>query len=315
MKQRTKSREAAALGRHPKIRKFIESREWQYHLLLIPGIIIIFIFCYVPMYGVIIAFQKYNPALGFASKWVGWDNFRFVFSQPNFVRTIWNTLFIASFKLAGGIFVSVSFALLLNEVKSLGYKKAIQTVVYLPNFLSWVVLAGMLIDMLSTDGLVNQVIVWCGGEPISFLGNPSAFPWTMIVSDIWKSFGYGAIVYLAALSNLDPTLYEAAAIDGANKWHQTLHITLPGLKPTIILMAVLSLGSVLNAGFDQIYNLYSPSVYSTGDIIDTYVYRLGIENAQYSISTAVGLFKSLVSCILVGFTNYAAGKFANYRIY
>lgn len=297
------------------MKKFIQSKEWQYHLLLIPGIIVIFIFNYIPLYGLVIAFQKFNPAMGFSSPWVGLDNFKFLFSQPNFVRTIWNTLYIAVFKLAGGIVVSVTFALMLNELKQMGLKRGIQTIVYLPNFLSWVVLAGMMIDILSTDGLLNQFLGLLGIGPVSFLGNPSVFPWTMIISDIWKTFGYGAIIYLAALSNIDPGLYEAAAIDGANRWKQIIHITLPSLLPTIILMSVLSIGNLLNAGFDQIYNLYSPAVYQTGDIIDTFMYRLGMENAQYSFGTAIGLFKSVISCILVGFSYIAADKFANYRIF
>lgn len=297
------------------MKKFIQSKEWQYHLLLIPGIIVIFIFNYIPLYGLVIAFQKFNPAMGFSSPWVGLDNFKFLFSQPNFVRTIWNTLYIAVFKLAGGIVVSVTFALMLNELKQMGLKRGIQTIVYLPNFLSWVVLAGMMIDILSTDGLLNQFLGLLGIGPVSFLGNPGVFPWTMIISDIWKTFGYGAIIYLAALSNIDPGLYEAAAIDGANRWKQIIHITLPSLLPTIILMSVLSIGNLLNAGFDQIYNLYSPAVYQTGDIIDTFMYRLGMENAQYSFGTAIGLFKSVISCILVGFSYIAADKFANYRIF
>lgn len=297
------------------MKKFIQSKEWQYHLLLVPGIIVIFIFSYIPLYGVIMAFEKFNPAMGFSSPWVGWDNFKFLFSQPNFIRTIWNTLYIAVFKLAGGIIVSVTFALMLNELKHMGLKRSIQTIVYLPNFLSWIVLAGMLIDVLSTDGLLNQALGLLGIAPVSFLGNPQAFPWTMIISDIWKTFGYGAIIYLAALSNIDPGLYEAAAIDGASRWKQIVHITLPALLPTIILMSVLSIGSLLNAGFDQIYNLYSPAVYQTGDIIDTYMYRIGMKDAQYSFGTAVGLFKSVISCILVGVSYIAADKFANYRIF
>lgn len=297
------------------MKKFIRSKEWQFHLLLIPGIIVVFIYNYIPLYGLIIAFEKFNPGLGFASKWVGWDNFKFLFNQPNFVRTIWNTLYIAVFKLAGGIVVSVVFALLLNEIRNSKFQKSIQTIVYLPNFLSWIILSGMMIDILATNGLLNQFLSIFGIGPVSFLGDPDAFPWTMIISDIWKSFGYGAIIYLAALTNIDPGLYEAAAIDGASRWKQTLHITLPALLPTIILMTVLSLGNLLNAGFDQIYNLYSPAVYQTGDIIDTYMYRLGMENAQYSMGTAVGLFKSLVSFILVSFSYYAADKFANYRIF
>ncbi|MFP4976976.1 ABC transporter permease [Paenibacillus sp. CN-4] len=286
-----------------------------YHLMLLPGIILVFIFSYIPFYGLVIAFQKYNPGLGFNSPWVGWDNFQHVFNQPNFVRTIWNTLYMSAFKIVGGILVPVVFALLLNEVARSAIKRTFQTLVYIPNFLSWVIMAGILLDILSADGIVNSFLQVFGIGSIPFLSSPSIFPWTMIVSDIWKGFGFGTVVYLAALTSIDPGLYEAAVIDGAKRWKQTLYITLPLLMPTIVLMSVLALGSVLNAGFDQIFNLYSPVVYQTGDIIDTYVYRLGIQQAQYSISAAVGLFKSVISCLLVGVSYILAYKVANYRIF
>lgn len=290
-------------------------REWQYHLMLLPGIILVFIFSYIPLYGLIIAFQKYNPAAGFSSPWVGLDNFKYLFSQPTFVKTIWNTFYIAFFKLLGGIVVPVTFALLLNEVFSDKIKRTFQTLIYIPNFLSWVIMAGVLMDILAKDGAINQVLGMFGIEAVNFLGNSKVFPWTMIISEIWKSFGFGTVVYLAALTGIDPGLYESAMIDGAKRWKQTIYITIPLLMPTIILMLVLSLGSVLNAGFDQIFNLYSPIVYSTGDIIDTYVYRMGIEQAQYSVGTAVGLFKSVVSCIMVGASYKLADKVAGYRIF
>lgn len=286
-----------------------------YHLMLIPSIVLVFIFSYIPLYGLVIAFQKYNPGLGFNSPWVGWDNFAHVFNQPNFVRTIWNTLYMSVFKIIGGIFVPVLFALLLNEIAHRAVKRTFQTLVYIPNFLSWVIMAGILLDILSSDGIVNTFLGIFGIQPISFLGSPSLFPWTMIVSDIWKGFGFGTVVYLAALTSIDPGLYEAAMIDGAKRWKQTIYITMPLLMPTIVLMTVLSLGNVLNAGFDQIYNLYSPVVYQSGDIIDTYVYRLGIQQAQYSIGAAVGLFKSVISCIMVALSYILAYRVAGYRIF
>ena len=290
-------------------------REWQMHLMLLPGILLIFIFSYIPLYGLVIAFEDYNPGRGFSSPWVGIKHFQFLFSQPNFVRTIWNSLYIAVFKMLGGISVSVLFALLLNEIGNKILKRIFQTLIYIPNFLSWVILAGILTDLLAADGLVNQTLQAFGGNPVNFLGSPSVFPWTMIISDIWKGFGFGTVVYLAALTSIDPELYEAARIDGGGKLAQTRFITLPMLAPTIVLMLVLSLGSVLNAGFDQIYNLYAPVVYDTGDIIDTYVYRLGITQAQYSVGTAVGLFKSVISMILVVASYKLADKLANYRIF
>ena len=287
----------------------------QYHLMLLPGVILTFIFCYIPLYGLIIAFEDYNPGLGFASPWVGLANFKFLFNQPNFLRTIWNTLYIAVFKLLLGIIVPVTFAVLLNEMRSNKVKRVYQTLIYIPNFLSWVILAGVLMDLLGTDGAINILLGKLGVEAIPFLGSAKVFPWTMIISDVWKGFGYGTIVYLAALTGIDPGLYESATLDGATRWQRIRYITVPLLKPTIVLMLVLALGGVLNAGFDQVYNLYSPVVYSTGDIIDTYVYRLGIQQAQYSIGAAVGLFKSLVSCILVCVSYYMADKFAGYKIF
>ena len=285
------------------------------HLMLLPGLILVFIFSYIPLGGLVIAFENYNPAKGFSSPWVGLANFKYIFSQPNFVRTIWNTLYIAVFKLIGGVVVPVTVALLLNELVHSKVKKVFQTLVYLPNFLSWVILAGVLMDVLATDGIVNTFLGKLGIAGISFLGDPKVFPWTMIISDIWKGFGFGTVVYLAALTGIDPGLYEAAMVDGAKRWKQTIYITLPMLMPTIILMTVLALGNVLNAGFDQIYNLYSPVVYETGDIIDTYVYRLGLQQAQYSVGAAIGLFKSAVSCVLVIVSTVLADKLAGYRIF
>jgi putative aldouronate transport system permease protein len=296
-----------------KIKKHLKN-EWGYHLMLLPGVILVFIFSYIPLYGVVIAFQDYNPALGFASPWVGLKNFMFVFSQPDFVRTIWNTFYITIFKILGNIAVPVIFALLLNEVKNVFFKRTMQTLIYIPNFISWVIMAGILMDILATDGAVNRCINLLGGGTVNFLGNAKIYPWTMIISDIWKSFGYGTIIYLAALTAIDPTLYEAASIDGATRWQRVKMITFPLLVPTIILMLVLSLGNVLNAGFDQIYNTISPIVYSSGDIIDTYVYRLGIQQAQFDVGAAVGLFKSAVSSVLVVLSYVLADKLAGYRI-
>ena len=311
---KSKSNKTAPAGAKFTWKKFRDSREWQLHLILLPAVVVVFIYSYIPLYGIVIAFQKFAPATGFSSPWTGLANFEFLFRQPNFVRTIGNTLYIAVFKLVLTQIVSIVFALMLNEVRCSALKRSVQTVAYIPNFLSWVVLSGMLIDILSTDGLLNQITGFFGADPISFLGNPKVFPWTMIISDIWKNFGYGAIIYLAALTSVDPGLYEAAALDGANRFKQIWHVTLPAIAPTIILMSLLSLGSLLNAGFEQIYNLYSPAVYQTGDIIDTYMYRLGMIEAQYSFGTAVGLFKSVISCILISVSYWAADKFAGYRI-
>lgn len=296
-----------------KIMKHLK-QEWPYHLMLLPGVVLIFIFSYIPLYGIVLAFQDYNPALGFKSPWVGLEHFRYLFSQPNFLRTIWNSIYIAVFKIIGGIVVPVIFALLLDEVKNIVFKRVVQTVIYIPNFISWVIMAGILMDILASDGIINRMLSSMGLATIDFLGNPKVYPWTMIISDIWKGFGYGTVVYLAALTAIDTTLYEAASIDGASRWQRIRLITIPLLVPTIILMLVLALGGVMNAGFDQIYNTYSPIVYETGDIIDTYVYRLGIQQAQFDVGAAIGLFKSAVSAVLVGLSYILADKLAGYRI-
>lgn len=276
-------------------------QEKSLHLMMIPPLLFLFAFSYLPMFGIVVAFQKYSPAKGIlGSEWVGLKQFRYVFALPSFTSVIRNTLFIACGKIILNLVATVAFALLLNEVRNRRFKRTIQTITYLPHFLSWVILGGIFVDILSpSSGIVNQAIKLFGMEPIFFLGNPRTFPWTIIITDIWKELGFGAVVYIAALTAIDPTYYEAALIDGASRWQQTLYVTLPCIAPTIVLMATLSMGNVLNAGFDQIFNMYSISVYSTGDIIDTFVYRLGMEDFQFSASTAVGLFKSAISTILI----------------
>lgn len=285
--------------------------------MLLPGVVATILFCYWPMAGVVMAFQEFNPFLGFTgSPWVGLDNFRYLMQLPDTMQVLRNTLFIAICKLILGLIVPLVVALLLNEVQAQRYKKVVQTIVYMPHFLSWVILSGVFISLLSpSTGLVNKLIQLLGGEPIFFLGSAKWFPVTMILTDVWKGFGYGTIIYLAALAGIDPTLYEAAIIDGAGRWKQTLYVTLPGIRVIAVLSLILSLGNVLNAGFDQIYNMLSPVVYSTGDIIDTLVYRMGLVDAQYSLATAVGLFKSLVSFVLITASYGLAYKFGDYRIF
>lgn len=292
-------------------------KEIPFHLMLLPAVVILIIYNYVPMAGIGIAFQKYVPTYGlFGSAWVGLDNFIYIIKMPDIFQVLWNTVYIAVMKIIGGLLVPVVFALLLNEVKINIFKRSIQTLVYLPHFLSWVILGGILIDILSpSNGFVNEFLSWFGFEPIFFLGNSQWFPYVMVISHIWKEFGFGTIVYFAALTNINPMLYESSIIDGANRWKQTFYITIPGITPIVILMSCLSLGNVLNAGFEQVFNLYNPAVYSTGDIIDTMVYRLGLEQIQFSVATAVRLFKSVVSFLLISLSYKAADKFANYRIF
>lgn len=287
-----------------------------YHIMLLPGMVLVAIFSLLPMVGVVMAFQKYMPAKGiFGSEWVGLKNFEILMKYPDVRNIIVNTLVIAIAKLVLGIIVPVIFAVLLNEVRNAGLKRTMQTIVYLPYFLSWVILAMMFQNMFSYTGMFNQLVTAFGGEPVMYLISNTYFRPIIIITDVWKNFGYSAVIYLATITGIDPQLYEAGEIDGANRWDKMIHITLPALKGTIVLMATLALGNILNAGFDQIFNMYSPLVYETGDIIDTYVYRMGLEKLQYSMGTAVGLFKSVVSFVLIVSSYKLADKFAGYRIF
>ncbi|ANY67968.1 protein lplB [Paenibacillus sp. BIHB 4019] len=290
---------------------------WPLHVMLIPGIVLVLIFSYLPMLGLVMAFQDYKPQLGFLdSEWIGMENFKLMFEYPDARQVIWNTLLIAGIKIVAHLIVPFVFALLLNEVRKMLFKRFVQTLVYLPHFLSWVILGGILLDMLSTDGgLVNQLLAVFGIEPVFFLGDGNWFRLTVIVSDVWKDFGFSTIIFLAALAGVNPEYYEAALIDGANRWRQTLSITIPSILPITIVVGILSLGNILNAGFDQIFNLYNPLVYEKGDIIDTYVYRVGLLGGDFGFGTAVGVFKSLVSFILIIISYRLAYKLANYRIF
>lgn len=285
--------------------------------MLLAGLVIVLIYNYGPMVGLLMAFENYKPTKGlFGSEWVGLGNFRRLFSYPNIESIIFNTVYISVFKLILGIIVPVLFALLLNEIKNRFFSGYVQVVTCLPYFLSWVILGGVFTNILSpSNGIVNEIIKFFGGTPIYFLGDNQTFPWTLIITDTWKNFGYSSIVYLAAMSSIDPALYEAAEMDGAGRFKKILHVTLPGIVPMIFVMTVLSLGNVLNAGFDQIFNLYSPQVYQSGDILDTFIYRLGIEDAQYSMSTAVGLLKSVISLVLISIGYKLAEKYGDYRVF
>ncbi|WP_018759638.1 ABC transporter permease [Paenibacillus terrigena] len=292
-------------------------REIPLHILVFPSLVIVLIYCYIPMFGNIIAFQDFKPIKGFmGSEWTGLTNLKYVLEMPNTYRIVWNTVYIATMKIIMGNVVPIIIALLLNEIRKTVVKRSIQTLIYFPYFLSWVILAGILIDVLSLQhGIVNQVLGWFGIQPIYFLGDNRWFPITLVLTDTWKEFGFNTIVFLAALTSINPSLYEAAIIDGANRWKQTLYITLPGMIPIIVLMATLSLGNVLNAGFDQVFNLYSPQVYESGDILDTLIYRVGVSDAQYGPATAIGLLKSSVSFLLISVSYWLAYRFANYRIF
>lgn len=289
-----------------------------YHLMLLPGIALLVIYSILPMFGTVIAFQHFVPAKGvLGSAFVGLDNFRFMFMLPDTQIILRNTVVISVCKIVLNIVMSIFFAILLNEMRFTKLKKGIQTIAYLPHFLSWVILATIFRDILDTNGILNNLLMNMNilKEPIMFLGDNKWFQPAIILSDVWKEFGYNAVIFIAALSGINQELYEAAEIDGAGRLRKIWHITLPSIRVTIVLVATLSLANIFNAGFDQIFNLYSPIVYQTGDVIDTYVYRLGFISAQYSLATAVGTLKSVVSFLLIIIAYKLADKFANYRIF
>jgi putative aldouronate transport system permease protein len=284
--------------------------------MALPGIALLFVFNYIPYYGLVMAFQDFNPGLGFLrSPFVGLDNYRFLLGLPDLERVVRNTIIISVGKIVFRQLVAIIFAVLLNELRHVLLKRTIQTVSYLPHFLSWVILGGVFITMLSRSGLVNRALGTLGLGPFYFLGSNDWFRLTIISTDVWQDFGFSSIVYLAALAGIDPGLYESAVIDGAGRLKQIWYITVPGIATTIVLLAVLSLGQILEAGFEQILVLYNAAVYETGDIIDTWIYRYGLQQARYSLATAVGLVKSVVGTILVFSSNYMAKRFANYQVF
>ena len=298
------------------IQKRIMRSQSMYHMMMLPGMIFVLIFSYVPMVGIVMAFQDYVPAKGIlGSEFVGLQHFKYMFSLPDIWQILTNTVVIAVGKIILGTVMAIAFAILLNEIRVKFFKKAVQTIVYLPHFLSWVVLAAVVINMVNLDGPVNQILQMLGLDKINFLGSNTRFRPMIIVTDVWKEFGYNSIVYLAAITSIDPGLHEAAAMDGANWWKRIWHITLPGMLPIILLMGAMNLTSILSAGFDQIYNLYSPMVYQTGDVLDTYVYRMGMISRQYSFSTAVGLLRSVVGMVLMLTANGLAKKFTDRKIF
>lgn len=294
--------------------------EWMFHVMLLPAIILLAIFSYFPMMGIVIAFQDFVPSGGlgqfFHSEWVGLKNFEYIFGMVEFRRVLVNTLVIALGKIISLIIVPLILALLLNEVQQRPFKKAVQTIIYVPYFLSWVILGGILIDFLSpTNGILNKTITALGGESIYFLGDNNYIQGVLVASNVWKEAGYNTVIFLAALTAIDMSSYEAASIDGAGRFKQLIHITIPGIMPMIMLVTILGLGNILNAGFDQVLNLYSPITYEKADIVDTFVYRIGMHQLQYSVSTAIGLFKSVISFILITVSFGLAHKYANYEIF
>ena len=291
-------------------------KDWQLHLMILPGLLFILIFKYMPLGGITIAFKEFLPGKGiWGSPWVGLENFEYMLALPDTKRVMWNTLFIAAAKILINFPVPIIISILLNEVKNHRFKRSVQTIIYLPYFISWVILAGIIQDLFAKEGLINQFLGIFGAEPVFFLGNKYAFLGVLIGTDVWKNFGYNTVVYLAAITGIDETLYEAAKIDGANRFQQIWNVTPPGIAPIVVLMMILNLGNVLNAGFEQIFNLYNPLVYETADIIDTFVYRISLVEANYSLGTAVGLLKSVVSFILIVTSYKIANKYSDYTVF
>lgn len=290
---------------------------WQLYLMLLPAVVVIGIFSYGPMGGLVMAFQDYKPYLGIrGSEWIGFDHFIYLFEYSHSVQVIWNTLRFSFLKLVFGMLATITFAILINEVRIKVLRNSVQTMVFLPHFLSWVVLGGIFTEMLYPgSGLVNRILEQLGMESIFFLGENNWFVATVVTTDVWKGFGYGSIIFLASMAGINPALYEAAEIDGASKFRQIWHVTLPALIPTISIVLALNLSQMLSADFDQIFNLYNPLVYKKGDIIDTFVYRVGLIDGNYGFATAVGLFKSVVGLILIISAFKLSSKLAGHKIF
>jgi putative aldouronate transport system permease protein len=290
-------------------------QNWVLYVMLIPGLFFLFIYKFLPLYGTLIAFKDYNIFTGnnpldaiAKSPWVGFEHFRRLFSSDQFFKVLKNTLVINGMKILWLFPVPIITAILLNEIKAKTYKAITQTVIYVPYFFSWVVIFGIFYSLFGSYGIVNTIITKTGGERIGFFTDPQVFRGMLVFSEGWKEVGYNTIIYLATITAIDPTLYEAAKIDGANKWLQIWNITIPGILPTIVLMLILKVGNILTTGFEQVLVFYNPSVYDVADIIQTYVYRLGIGQMNFPLSTALGLFNSVVALILIVSSNAVSRK-------
>lgn len=292
-------------------------KNWQIYSMIVPGVIFFVIFRYVPIFGSVIAFQDYNVFSGFlGSKFVGFKHFANLFAYPEFSRILRNTLLISFYQLLFGFPAPIVLALLLNEVRKIAFKRVVQSVIYLPHFLSWVIVGGLVINALSPNhGIVNEVLAYFGKEKVFFMQEPEYFRSIVVLSGIWKEVGWGTIIYLAALTGINPELYEAAEVDGAGKFRQTFSVTLPALLPTIMVLLLLRIGNILDLGFEQIYILLNPLVRETGDVLDTYIYLVGLLGAQYSYTTAIGMFKSVVGLILIVGANQLSKRLTGNSLY
>ncbi|GAE06736.1 sugar ABC transporter permease [Paenibacillus sp. JCM 10914] len=314
--------QAATAAAQPKLRSrsFLSRliRQWEVQLMVIPGILIVFIFSYLPMYGVLTGFMDYNLFTGsniWENPWVGFKHFEAFFAAPEFERLIRNTIVISLLKFFIGFPAPIILALMLNEVRHMAFKRIIQTITYLPHFMSWVIVAGLVIAMLSTEnGTVNMILQQIGtiDEPINFLSMKEYFLTILLSANVWKEIGFGSIVYLAAIAGVDPHLYEAADIDGASKFKQIYLITLPSIIPVVVIFMILAIGNLVNAGFEDILLLATnPVVRPVADVIDTYVYRVGLGSHRYSYGVAIGLFKAIISIGLLTIANYIARRSGN----
>lgn len=286
------------------------------YLMILPIVIYYLVFCYYPMYGAQIAFRDYSPKKGIVgSPWVGLKHFQDFFKSVFFRRLIRNTLSINLKNLIFGFPAPIIFALLLNEVRLTKFKKTVQTVSYMPHFISTVVIAGMVLQFTATDGFITQIMTFFGYNKQNLMLNPDLFQPIYVISDIWQGLGWGSIIYIAAVAGINGELYEAARIDGAGRWKQMVHVTLPGLLPTIITMFVMRVGNMMNLGFEKIILLYNSSIYETADVISTYVYRRGLLDQSYSFSTAVGLFNSAINLLLLFAANKLCKRLTDYSLW
>jgi putative aldouronate transport system permease protein len=292
-------------------------RDYLLYFMLLPGIIYFVIFKYGPMFGLVVAFKDYAPSLGMlGSKWVGLKHFERLFGDPQFFNIFENTIILAIYNIVFYFPLPIIIALMLNEVVNDRYKRAVQSAVYLPHFVSWVVVAGITYTLLSNQGgAVNEILMEKGKEPINFLGSESWFRPLITLQVMWKESGWGTIIFLAALTNVDTQLYEAAKIDGANRWQQLWHITLPSIKSTIVILLILRMGGFLNTGFEQIFLMLNSMNRNVGEVFDTYVYTAAMRNGQISYASAIGLFKSVVSFVLVVITNRIAKALGEEGVY
>ncbi len=289
---------------------------WPLHLMMLPPMFMILLFAYVPMVGIVIAFQDFIPTKGFfGSEWVGWENFEYLFTLPRIWQIIENTLTISIVKIVTTIGASILFALLVSEVKSKTLNKASQSVILFPWFISWVILGNIFKDAFALSGVVNRLLTGLGLDEVFFFGDNGLFRSLLIGTNIWKDLGYNMVILLTAIAGIDGTLYEAATIDGANRFQQKLHITIPSIMPMIVLLFTLALGGILNAGFEQVLVLYNNAVLESAEILDTYIYKLSFYDAQHALATAAGLFKSLVGCVCLCTSYYLANRLAGYRIF